>query len=92
MFLSFFYSLVGLKPLLRLKTADGFAYEENDPVNVALEQNMILATVQEWQISPLGQRYEEMCIQLHKGNKYQVNNTAIAFFYNHCIFLSICLF
>ncbi|XP_023293316.2 tonsoku-like protein [Lucilia cuprina] len=61
-----YYNLVGLKPLLRLKTADGFAYEENDPINVALEQNMILATVLEWQISPLGQRYEEMCIQLHK--------------------------
>lgn len=58
---------MGLKPLLRLKTADGFAYEENDPVSVALEQNMILATVLEWQISPLAQRYEEMCIQLHKG-------------------------
>ncbi|XP_075170251.1 tonsoku-like protein [Haematobia irritans] len=61
-----YYNLVGLKPLLRLKTADGFAYEDNDPVNVAVEQNMILATVLEWQISPLGNRYEEMCIQLHK--------------------------
>uniref|UniRef100_A0A1I8Q8X6 Tonsoku-like protein n=1 Tax=Stomoxys calcitrans TaxID=35570 RepID=A0A1I8Q8X6_STOCA len=61
-----YYNLVGLKPLLRLKTADGFAYEENDPINVAVEQSMILATVLEWQISPLGQRYEEMCIQLHK--------------------------
>lgn len=60
-------SLVGLKPTLRLKTADGFAYEESDLVAVAVEQSMILATVLEWQISPLGQRYEEMCIQLHRG-------------------------
>ncbi|KAM7354860.1 tonsoku-like protein [Cochliomyia hominivorax] len=69
-----YYNLVGLKPLLRLKTADGFAYEENDPVNVALEQNMILATVLEWQISPLGQRYEEMCIQLHKAMNSDVQD------------------
>lgn len=61
-----FNSLIGLKPLLRLKTADGFAYEENDSVNVALEQSMILATVLEWQVSPLGQRYEEMCHQFNK--------------------------
>ncbi|XP_054733938.1 tonsoku-like protein [Anastrepha obliqua] len=61
-----YYNLVGLKPVLRLKTADGFAYEENDSVNVALEQNMILATVLDWQISPLAQRYEEMCHQLKK--------------------------
>uniref|UniRef100_W8B8E8 Tonsoku-like protein n=1 Tax=Ceratitis capitata TaxID=7213 RepID=W8B8E8_CERCA len=59
-----YYNLVGLKPVLRLKTADGFAYEENDSVNVAIEQNMILATVLDWQISPLQQRYEEMCHQL----------------------------
>lgn len=53
--------------MLRLKTADGFAYEENDPVNVAVDQNMIVGTVIEWQISPLGQRYEEMCLQMHQG-------------------------
>ena len=63
----YFCSLVGLKPLLRLKTADGFAFEENDTVNVAVEQNMIIGTVLEWQISPLGQRYQEMCLQMHKG-------------------------
>ncbi|XP_017471856.1 PREDICTED: tonsoku-like protein isoform X2 [Rhagoletis zephyria] len=61
-----YYNLVGLKPVLRLKTADGFAYEENDSVNVAVEQNMILATVLDWQISPLAERYEEMCHQMKK--------------------------
>ncbi|XP_061393447.1 tonsoku-like protein [Musca vetustissima] len=67
-----YYNLVGLKPTLRLKTADGFAYEESDLVAVAVEQSMILATVLEWQISPLGQRYEEMCIQLHKDVNKEV--------------------
>lgn len=74
--------MVGLKPLLRLKTADGFAYEENDSVSVALEQNMILATVMEWQISPLGQRYEEMCIQHNKGTKTnQVHDLLASIYY-----------
>ncbi|XP_011180541.1 tonsoku-like protein [Zeugodacus cucurbitae] len=67
-----YYNLVGLKPVLRLKTADGFAYEENDSLNVALEQNMILATVLDWQISPLGQRYKEMCHQLKKDVNSEV--------------------
>ncbi|XP_044778841.1 tonsoku-like protein isoform X2 [Drosophila simulans] len=58
--------LTGLTPLLRLKTADGFAYEENDPVSVALEQNMLMATILDWKISPLSQRYEEMCLQMQK--------------------------
>ncbi|XP_037944200.1 tonsoku-like protein [Teleopsis dalmanni] len=61
-----YYNLVGLKPVLRLKTADGFAYEETDSVTVAVEQNMILATVLEWKLSPLPQRYDEMCLQLNK--------------------------
>ncbi|KAH8270318.1 hypothetical protein KR018_007724 [Drosophila ironensis] len=66
--------LTGLTPLLRLKTADGFAYEETDAVNVALEQNMLLATILDWKISPLSQRYEEMCHQLQKvvDNKVKV--------------------
>ncbi|KAH8375188.1 hypothetical protein KR200_001223 [Drosophila serrata] len=58
--------LTGLTPLLRLKTADGFAYEETDPVSVALEQNMLMATILDWKISPLSQRYEEMCHQVQK--------------------------
>ncbi|XP_017053094.1 tonsoku-like protein [Drosophila ficusphila] len=58
--------LTGLTPLLRLKTADGFAYEEMDPVSVALEQNMLMATILDWKISPLSQRYEEMCHQVQK--------------------------
>ncbi|EDW40606.1 GM24993 [Drosophila sechellia] len=58
--------LTGLTPLLRLKTADGFAYEETDPVSVALEQNMLMATILDWKISPLSQRYEEMCLQMQK--------------------------
>lgn len=61
------YRLTGLTPLLRLKTSDGFAYEETDPVSVALEQNMLLSTIIDWKISPLSQRYEEMCHQLQKG-------------------------
>uniref|UniRef100_A0A1A9WG26 Tonsoku-like protein n=1 Tax=Glossina brevipalpis TaxID=37001 RepID=A0A1A9WG26_9MUSC len=56
-----YYSLVGLKPLLRLKTTDGFIYAESDDVSVALGQNMLLGTVLEWDICPLAQRYEEMC-------------------------------
>ncbi|EDV40736.1 uncharacterized protein Dana_GF23769 [Drosophila ananassae] len=66
--------LTGLTPLLRLKTADGFAYEETDPVSVALEQNMLLATILDWKISPLSQRYEEMCHQSQKAvdNKVKV--------------------
>lgn len=59
--------LTGLTPLLRLKTSDGFAYEETDPASVALEQNMLLSTILDWKISPLSQRYEEMCHQLQKG-------------------------
>ncbi|XP_030571588.1 tonsoku-like protein [Drosophila novamexicana] len=59
--------LTGLTPLLRLKTSDGFAYEDSDAVCVALEQNMLLSTILDWKISPLSQRYEEMCHQLHKG-------------------------
>lgn len=59
--------MTGLTPLLRLKTSDGFAYEETDPVSVALEQNMLLSTIIDWKISPLSQRYEEMCHQLQKG-------------------------
>ncbi|KAH8380263.1 hypothetical protein KR009_009736 [Drosophila setifemur] len=58
--------LTGLTPLLRLKTADGFAYEESDAVSVALEQNMLMATILDWKISPLSQRYEEMCHQVQK--------------------------
>ncbi|KAH8370297.1 hypothetical protein KR093_002976 [Drosophila rubida] len=58
--------LTGLTPLLRLKTSDGFAYEETDAVSVALEQNMLLSTILDWKISPLSQRYEEMCHQLQK--------------------------
>ncbi|ALC43242.1 CG7457 [Drosophila busckii] len=58
--------LTGLTPLLRLKTSDGFAYEESDAVSVALEQNMLLSTILEWKISPLAQRYEEMCLQFKK--------------------------
>ncbi|XP_037719155.1 tonsoku-like protein [Drosophila subpulchrella] len=58
--------LTGLTPLLRLKTADGFAYEETDAVSVALEQNMLMATILDWKISPLSQRYEEMCHQVQK--------------------------
>uniref|UniRef100_A0A1B0FAU3 Peptidase A2 domain-containing protein n=1 Tax=Glossina morsitans morsitans TaxID=37546 RepID=A0A1B0FAU3_GLOMM len=56
-----YYNLEGLKPLLRLKTLDGFIYAESDPVTVALEQNVLLGTVLEWEICPLAQRYEEMC-------------------------------
>ncbi|XP_017074027.1 tonsoku-like protein [Drosophila eugracilis] len=59
--------LTGLTPLLRLKTADGFAYEETDAVSVALEQNMLMATILDWKISPLSQRYEEMCHQIQKA-------------------------
>ncbi|KAH8397384.1 hypothetical protein KR222_001208 [Zaprionus bogoriensis] len=59
--------LTGLTPLLRLKTCDGFAYEETDAVSVALEQNMLLSTILDWKISPLSQRYEEMCHQLQKA-------------------------
>ncbi|XP_039485762.1 tonsoku-like protein [Drosophila santomea] len=66
--------LTGLTPLLRLKTADGFAYEETDAVSVALEQNMLMATILDWKISPLSQRYEEMCLQVQKAvdNKVKV--------------------
>ncbi|KAH8234854.1 hypothetical protein KR032_004237 [Drosophila birchii] len=60
------FRLTGLTPLLRLKTADGFAYEETDAVSVALEQNMLMATILDWKISPLSQRYEEMCHQVQK--------------------------
>ncbi|KAM8709744.1 hypothetical protein ACLKA7_016536 [Drosophila subpalustris] len=59
--------LTGLTPMLRLKTSDGFAYEETDAVSVALEQNMLLSTILDWKISPLSQRYEEMCLQLQKA-------------------------
>ncbi|XP_068149449.1 LOW QUALITY PROTEIN: tonsoku-like protein [Drosophila tropicalis] len=59
--------LTGLTPMLRLKTADGFAFEETDSVSVALEQNMLLSTILDWKISPLSQRYEEMCHQLQKS-------------------------
>ena len=76
------HSLVGLKPVLRLKTADGFAYEENDSLNVALEQNMILATVLDWQISPLGQRYEEMCHQLKRGTHIIKRNIFFLYYIN----------
>ncbi|XP_067644461.1 tonsoku-like protein [Eurosta solidaginis] len=69
-----YYNLIGLKPVLRLKTADGFAYEENDSVNVAVEQNMILATVLDWQISPLAQRYEEICHQLKKDVNSEIQS------------------
>ncbi|XP_055842219.1 tonsoku-like protein [Episyrphus balteatus] len=81
-----YYNLVGLKPQLRLKTADGFAFEENDPIKVAVEENMITATVIEWKISPLAQRYEEMCHQTQKEvqtdiqsalEKGQVSNSII---------------
>ncbi|XP_055914034.1 tonsoku-like protein [Eupeodes corollae] len=61
-----YYNLIGLKPVLRLKTADGFAFEENDPIKVAVEENMITASVLEWKMSPLAQRYEEMCHQTQK--------------------------
>ncbi|XP_030372759.1 tonsoku-like protein [Scaptodrosophila lebanonensis] len=59
-----YYKLRGIFPMLRLKTSDGFAYEDSDFVTVALEQNVIMATVLEWKISPLTQRYEEFCHQL----------------------------
>ncbi|XP_016999928.2 tonsoku-like protein [Drosophila takahashii] len=64
--------LTGLTPLLRLKTADGFAYEETDAVSVALEQNMLMATILDWKISPLSQRYEEMCHQVQKTVDHKV--------------------
>lgn len=81
-----YYNLVGLKPQLRLKTADGFAFEENDPIKVAVEENMITAAVVEWKTSPLSQRYEEMCHQAQKEvhpdiqlalEKGQVSNSII---------------
>lgn len=64
-----FYSLVGLKPVIRLKTVDGFTYEENDPVIVVKEQNVLLGTVIEWKSCAIGQRYEEMCQKLQRGIK-----------------------
>lgn len=60
-------SSVGLKPILRLKTADGFAFEENDCLSVALEQNIISSDVIEYQMPPLPQRYIEMCQLLSIG-------------------------
>lgn len=67
-----FFSLEGLKPLLRLKTLDGFIYAESDPVTVALEQNVLLGTVLEWEICPLARRYEEMCDHMKQGKKLTV--------------------
>lgn len=51
-----------------MKTVDGFTYEENDPVIVAIEQSVLLGTVLEWQTCAIGQRYEEMCQKLQRGN------------------------
>lgn len=62
--------------MLRLKTADGFAFEENDPIKVAVEENMITASVLEWKMSPLAQRYEEMCHQTQKG-KFQKKDFSV---------------
>lgn len=58
---------MGLKPILRLKTADGFAFEENDCLSVALEQSVISSEVIEYQMPPLPQRYREMCQLLSIG-------------------------
>ncbi|KAL5293261.1 TONSL family protein [Megaselia abdita] len=81
-----FYNSVGLKPILRLKTADGFAFEENDCLSVALEQNIISSEVIEYQMPPLPQRYLEMCQLLsteclddikNELEKTQVSNTIV---------------
>ncbi|XP_055384111.1 tonsoku-like protein [Condylostylus longicornis] len=61
-----YYNLVGIRPVLRLMTPDGFGFEESDSINIAIEENMISSKVLDWKISPLPERYEEMCHQLNQ--------------------------
>lgn len=58
---------MGLNPTIRLMTPDGFAFEDNDCLSVALEQSIISSKVLGYQLPILSDRYVELCKILAVG-------------------------
>jgi hypothetical protein len=58
---------------VKLKTADGAALIETDPLNLILcltEENLIHSEILDWKLPPLSTRYLEACSE-YKCGKYQ---------------------
>lgn len=65
-----FFSLKGVKPVLRLTTADGAIFENSDPLNLTFGETAPLAsTVLDWIMPPLSQRYLEACATSKVGEQ-----------------------
>lgn len=63
-------SLKGIRPELKLKTADGATLLESDTLSVILclkEENLILSEVLDWKLPSLSNRYLEACSELKCG-------------------------
>jgi hypothetical protein len=66
----FLCSLKGIRPELKLKTADGATLLESDTLSVILgmrEDNLILSEVLEWKLPSLSNRYLYSCSELKCG-------------------------
>lgn len=72
-FFSSFYpivSLKGIRPELKLKTADGATLIDTDPLNLILcltEENMIFSEILDWKLPSLSNRYLEACSEYKCG-------------------------
>ncbi|KAJ8302574.1 hypothetical protein KUTeg_018970 [Tegillarca granosa] len=77
-----YYSLCGLQPLLTLSTKDGAFLSPDDPISLVLSTNEeIVGNVDNWDLPPLSDRYEQACktlssemymhlpVHKHKSNK-----------------------
>jgi Leucine Rich repeat len=63
-------SLKGIRPDLKLKTADGATLLETDPLSLIqclAEENLINSEIISWKLPPLSTRYLEACIEFKSG-------------------------
>lgn len=63
-------SIKGIRPELKLKTADGATLLESDPVSLILslaDENLIQSEILDWKLPSLSKRYIEACSERKCG-------------------------
>ena len=74
-----YYSACGLKPVLSLSTAEGALLSPDDRITDVLSNNeQVIASIENWDLPPLVERYKSACLSADTGNlPYDFNTTKI---------------
>ena len=69
-----YYSQKGIRPKITLSTAEGAILDENDKLSMVLskDQEQVIASVKEWELPPITERYKQSCISLGVNEYFNI--------------------